>query len=182
MLSPEIMSLSACRWDVIGTLTYRRAEVSERFRLSTWVTFMRRMSKRLGIRAGRLLWVLRQEKGERGGRTHNHCLIGGLPAGRVNLGLVFWMNYIWNAGRGGGLARFRLYDHDLPGVEYILKSLGNDSPANFYECQKFAVKSPLLTLSRSLMRCRLVAARIAIKRDRSGNTALVRIAVHDGHG
>jgi hypothetical protein len=85
-----------------------------------------------------LRWMLRAELGESTGREHFHLLITGLPLERVNIVECFWQMSAWER-LGGGMARVRVYEAQLPGAQYVLKGLEQPSSdgANAYELTKF---------------------------------------------
>jgi len=100
---------------------------------------------------GRMLWVLRSERGETGGRIHHHVLLGGLNYGNVH-SLCARIAHEWTP---NGFPDFRPYDHSLSGVDYVTKCL---SGANRYEIGKFDDVSELdgdesLMVSASVRRC-----------------------------
>lgn len=112
--------------------------------------YLRKVAKRFSCPWEYLLWIAREELGERGGRPHWHILVAGLNhvAGR---GIVPSPNIasdthrlvnIWRTcGRSAGRIDVRAYDARLSGVDYITKGLGflnwDPSEANAYEVSKF---------------------------------------------
>jgi len=79
MESPDIHVLEPSNWQLFGSFTFKSERIPERIRLCMWFKLIRGVCKWHGINFHRLLWALRQEPGEIGGRTHFHALIGGLP-------------------------------------------------------------------------------------------------------
>ncbi|MBL9144006.1 MAG: hypothetical protein JNM99_10035 [Verrucomicrobiaceae bacterium] len=100
----------------------------------------------------RLLWLVREERGEQKGRYHFHILLDGLPPTRINKTECFALKAVWR-GVGGGFADVRLYDTGLPGVSYVMKGLEQWSRvnANAYEMRKFTEdeQDRMLILSES---------------------------------
>ena len=86
-------------------------------------------------------------------RNHFHALITVLPTSAVSEATCFsWMK-IWE-GLQGGIARVRVYDSSLSGVEYVLKGVDEAyfaSGANWYELGKFGARCDVM-LSLSLTR------------------------------
>ena len=83
-------------------------------------------------------WVVREERGETGGRYHFHALLAGLPPSRRNNVERFSLKAIWSE-VGGGFADVRSFDARLPGAAYVLKGLESWSHlnANAYELRRF---------------------------------------------
>jgi hypothetical protein len=94
-----------------------------------------------------LLWLAREEQGERGGRHHFHILLAGLPAQRHNATEAYVQCKIWRE-CGGGIADVRMYDTGLDGVSYVLKGLEQWSHegANAYELGKFVDKGDCMPI------------------------------------
>jgi len=157
---PEIHTLSTVDWQFFGSLTFRSERHSERVRLAMWFALARRLAKWNRVHFLNLLWCLRMEKGEIGGRKHFHCLISGLPEGSVNVATCFSIMRQWER-FGGGMARVRIYNPALHGGEYILKCLG--SGADVYESAKFGEVGRDLMLSKSVRRVALSSKRRARK-------------------
>lgn len=90
----------------------------------------------------RLLWLLRGEVGEMNGRFHYHALFAGLPPYMVadcnSDQTCLAVMSLWER-IGGGIARCRVYDPGLNGVDYCLKGLklAELAGSNFYEMGKF---------------------------------------------
>ncbi len=150
METPEAYQIARIPWQLFGTLTFKSERLPERVRLTMWFAFLRLVGKRLGVKFPRLLWCLRQEAGEIGGRRHFHCLLAGLPRTALCPSLNFELMAAWQK-LGGGWARVSLYRHDLDGVGYALKGLGYASEAEqHYEMQKFGSQHCHLILSNSV--------------------------------
>jgi hypothetical protein len=99
------------------------------------------------------MWALRYELGEQTGRPHFHALIAGTPTTAVTPATCFSFMRIREAHRGG-MARVRVYDSTLPGVNYVLKGIDaayTNAGANWYELGKFGGRCDVM-LSMSLIR------------------------------
>ena len=123
--------------------------------MTLWFALYRRLCRQFGVTDSRLLWCLRQEAGEIGGRMHLHALIGGCPEGLVNERTCFWLMHQWTAAEhmSQGWARVRVYDEALPGVDYVVKDLVTSgvSAANAYESCKFCASDQIM-VSKSVVR------------------------------
>lgn len=143
-------------WRVFATLTFKGAVPSETEAQRITYAHLYRSARVLSIPFRRLVWVLRQEHGEIGGRLHFHLLLGGVADGarRVTIGSCFVLNHLWKQLPRCGMAQHRLYQPELHGAEYIVKVLTERSTegANAYELSKFLCDNASLTLSHSLGR------------------------------
>ena len=70
--------MSRVDWQFFGTLTFKKERVPTAVRIKLWFALARALAKWYGVYFPNLLWVLRAEQGEVTGRTHFHCLIGGI--------------------------------------------------------------------------------------------------------
>lgn len=152
METPEAFQIARVPWQLFGTLTFKSERLPERVRLAMWFAFVRTTGKRLKVKFPHLLWCLRQEEGEIGGRRHFHCLMAGLPRKQLCPALNFELMDQWQK-LGGGWARVVRYRNELDGVGYVLKSRGYASEAEQnYEMQKFGSTHCQLILSNSVWR------------------------------
>lgn len=149
MEKPELYQLARIDWQFFGTLTFRAAEVPERIRVSMWFAFVRKIAANFGCHFHTLLWCLRQESGEINGRRHFHYLLGGLPEKAVTKSSCFAQMAQWENLRGG-MARVRLFDRSLNGIDYIAKDCLGMSGADLYESAKFGSSSSSLMLSKGV--------------------------------
>jgi hypothetical protein len=152
MESATTYQMSEVPWQFFGTLTFSAGK-PEAIRRSMWFYLLRECGQWFGIgrkaAARRLTWVLRQEAGEITGRVHYHFLLCGLPPFAVSTKTCMSIMAQWEK-LGGGMARVRMFDARLQGVEYTLKCLHSDG-ANAYEIRKFSGRSlDKLYLSDSL--------------------------------
>lgn len=106
-----------------------------------------------------LLWVVRQERGEKFGRPHYHALIG-WKGDRANIGQCFALNSFWNRLPKCGFARHFVYEPGQDAVGYITKGLsgclsdqGRDYlAASNYEASKFGLDWNEVEFSKALLR------------------------------
>lgn len=158
--NPECWTLGAIPWDLFVTLTFRgisladKSTRSSKIRVTQWFAFHRRFCRQFGITCPRLLWALRQEQGEVGGRMHLHALIGGVPLPLVNERTCFWLMHQWSDDDKmcNGWARCRVVDDALAGAEYACKGLLETeiTASHAYETTKFR-DSDQIVLSKSVV-------------------------------
>ena len=160
-MNPLQSALNRTPWDVFSTATYESRTASgsplkvppffvRRRMLKQWLV---KISKAYSVPFEVLLWVAREERGEKNGRFHWHVLVAGLHH-VVGRGVIPSPNPIsdqhrleslWRqCGKSAGFPEVRAYDRRLSGVEYILKGLddfGNFNPnvANAYEVGKLSL-------------------------------------------
>ena len=139
-------TLARIDWQFFTTHTYKNPLPRQETRLSMFYQWAREVSKISGVPYGRLLIALRCERGEIGGRPHQHALIGGVASGNI-MTLRSQMFRSWKIISGNADADFRSYDRSLAGADYICKCLG----ANAYEVNKFSLAEET-TLSESVFR------------------------------
>jgi len=155
--NPELFALSSIEWQLFCTLTFKQERLPERVRVAIFFALLRRTAHNSGLHFKKLLWVVRQERGETFGRLHYHALIAGLPShfkGWVTCNSTekLWVKF------GGGHAKVTVYNPTLSGVDYILKegdemarSLATRWAGDYHELTKFGGSCDL-TLSESLCR------------------------------
>src|SRR5436309_894314 len=86
--NPEAVCLRLINWQLFSTLTFESI-VSEPIRIKMAFAWLRVLASNFRIHFHTLLWCLRQERGEIGGRLHFHSLIANLPVNRlVNPGVA----------------------------------------------------------------------------------------------
>lgn len=150
--------LEPSNWQLFGSFTFKSERIPERIRLCMWFKLIRGVCKWHGINSHRLLWALRQEPGEIGGRTHFHALIGGLPPHAVTVPTCFAIMAAWER-LGGGMARCREFDRTRNGPGYILECL-QDRGADAYESAKFGDSRCHLMVAKSV----IAVSRAAVRR------------------
>ena len=152
---PETAHLLRVKWQFFGTLTFKRADMPGSQRAKMVFALLRKIVQPIHVHWDKLLWVLRLEEGEITQRKHFHLLIGGLPEHLVTKARCFIIMHTWE-GLGGGMARVRMYNPRLAGVDYVTKCLGWEAGrtlegANRYEVEKFDPEKVLqLTASKSV--------------------------------
>lgn len=114
-------------------------------RFGMFYRWKRQVSKISGTPQNRLLVALRAEVGEKGGRPHFHCLLGGVNSANI-MTLRSQLFSEWLIIANGADADIRLYDSSLAGADYICKCL---TGANEYELKKFNLADQT-TLSESV--------------------------------
>jgi hypothetical protein len=173
---PEVHIMSRINWQIFGTLTFKREHVRESERLCMWYAEVRILAKWHHVYFPNLLWALRTEQGEATGRTHLHCLIGGLPETAVTGGTTFQRaDGSWDVGnrtthaleakwarmgvhpadKQDRISRFSLYDTRLNGASYVIKCLEAEQSRlskDIYESGKFSSGENQLILSDSVYR------------------------------
>lgn len=159
--NPEVWTLGAIPWQLFCTLTFKGLRLANPSlkagvtRVTMWFGLYRRFCRQFGIADSGLLWCMREEAGELGGRMHLHVLIGGVREQLINERTCFWLMHRWEE-LGGGMARVRLFDSALPGVEYFLKT--EISARDAYESTKIR-GAGLIIVSKSVVRVLSSSAR-----------------------
>jgi hypothetical protein len=151
-MNPEKHLLEHIEWQFFCTFTFKGLKTVETVWLKMFFSLLREEAGYLGVHFSKILWVLRREKGEATGRPHYHALIAGLPASAVSESTCFSLMKMWER-HGGGIARVRVYNSALTGVEYVLKGVDEaftNAGANWYELGKFGVRCDVM-LSVSLI-------------------------------
>ena len=148
--SPELQVLGKIAWQFFATLTFKSERLPERVRLALFFALLREFCAQFDLKFAFLLWCLRQERGESGGRRHFHFLLAGARETLVNLTTCFWLMDKWEK-LGGGMARIHVFDSRLNAGSYILKRNGFRIDAvdvgDAYESAKFASKACELMLA-----------------------------------
>jgi hypothetical protein len=142
-------------WEWFGTLTFAGRVGSERKCRAFAINYFHRVAKALGISNSSLMWVLREEEGEIGGRRHFHFLLGTSQKLPMTIAGIAILERIWTrVGRGRGFAKVRAYDKALSGVSYVTKCLSTVATpgAASYEVKKFGTSREPLVFSDSLVR------------------------------
>lgn len=163
LMNPLAYHASLQPWQFFITLTYGHdgiggavppAPVRQKmlFAFLRQVGLGRYKDKKTGARLHRvnwhsLLWLAREEQGEKGGRHHFHILLAGLPPDRHNVTEAHVQKTIWRE-CGGGIADVRMYEAGLDAVSYVLKGLEQWSHegANAYELGKFRDKGDCMPI------------------------------------
>jgi len=136
MESPDVYLWSRVPWQIFVTLTWSGVK-SEGIRQRVLFAWLRKLSKTSGRHFHRLLWAVRQERGEIGGREHFHVLVGGLPEHRLTERLMSHCRAWWKQ-CGGGFSWVNAYNGSSEAVQYVLKGLGSVEATN-YELRKISL-------------------------------------------
>jgi hypothetical protein len=149
---PYRQALEQVRWQFFGHLTFKRQSEPEARRLARFSAMLRPVAYRSHTHFLRLLWCLRQERGDLGGQVHFHFLLAGLPPRAVTPRTCREAETWWTR-KGGGNAVVTLYDPALHGVAYMLKVSAQDSRSRAgRESGKFGPGDCELMLSGGLRR------------------------------
>jgi hypothetical protein len=145
---PEIHVLNRIGWQFFGTLTFKSERLPERVRVGLYFALLRESKAIFGVKLMRLLWCLRQERGEVWGRRHFHFLLAGAPERTAIPTTCFWLQDKWEK-LGGGMARIHVFDSRLNAGSYILKRSGFSESigGDVYESAKFSNKACELMLA-----------------------------------
>ena len=149
--APEAYHLRRIEWQLLGTFTFKSDRLPERVRKSMYFAWLRGLGRRVQVKFPDLLWCLRQEAGEIGGRLHFHHLVAGLPESVLCSSFTFELMSAWQK-LGGGWARVVIYQHYRDGVGYVVKRLGYPSAAEESFSGMFGSRLDDLTLSNSVRR------------------------------
>jgi len=157
-MSVEKHSLAWVPWQFFCTFTFKPTGLFEKNTLKSavvgftmFVSLIRKLGSASHLHFRDVLWALRGELGEQGGKFHFHALISGLPNHWQNETTCFFLKNSWES-LGGGMSRVRVYQEDLDGLDYILKDLEASVAhgGNLYELTKFGGTTHV-TLSNSLV-------------------------------
>ena len=152
-MSAERYLLENVGWQFFCSFSFKSLKESRDVQTKRYFAVMREQAKNFGVHFSELLWALRHELGEINERPHFHSLITGLPNNAVTPATCFSFMKIWEK-HGGGIARVRVYDPTLPGVDYVLGGVDAayaNAGANWYELNKFGGRCDVM-LSMSLIR------------------------------
>ena len=143
------ITLARIQWDFFATPSFK-GNVPRTNCYGLAFRWLQELAKVCGVPYNRLLIALRGEEGEKFGRFHFHCLVGGTATRNYHT-LQHQAEWLWKHQTGGARVDVRQYDRSLGGAEYICKCLG----ANAYELNKYSFANTV-TLSVSVRR--LIAA------------------------
>jgi hypothetical protein len=155
MEAPEIHVLNQIGWQFFGSLTFKQERLPERVRLSMFFALIRKAARDVRVPFKKLLWCLRQERGEATARRHFHFLLAGLPVEAVSLRTCFSLKNAWEQLKGG-MARVTVFDPALDGGSYLLKpdshSASPVDAGDTYESTKFGGGFCNLMIAQSVWR------------------------------
>ena len=94
--SSSTWELSRIPWQYFCTLTSRAAIASDDFHVKRSFAFVRMVAEKCdNVWFREVLFSIRTEPGEIGGRTHAHLLLGGLPVSYVSDDHGLWLAHCW---------------------------------------------------------------------------------------
>ena len=140
------LSLARIQWDFFATPTFKGNVPRANIAFGMAFRWLQETAKVCGVPYNRLLIALRGEVGEKNGRFHFHCLVGGTTTRNYHT-TQYQMEHLWKIQSGGARVDVRQYDRALAGAEYVAKCLG----ANAYELGKYSFANTV-TLSASVIR------------------------------
>lgn len=176
MEKPFVFALSRIEWQLFCSLTFVRENMPVSLCRRCWFTFIRDVAEIQGVHFRRLLWLLRSEFGEIGGRYHYHALIGGLSHHGLNVHEIMRLKSAWEQvkplvlrkdeygsfrklSKFCGMARIRLFNPEMDALDYCMdgsmeggvSSGASVCGANQYETTKFG-KTETVEFSQSVAR------------------------------
>jgi hypothetical protein len=157
------ITLARIRWDFFATPTFKGNIPSSSICYGLAFRWLQELAKTCGVPYKRLLIALRGEEGEKNGRFHFHCLIGGTATRNYHT-LQHQAEWLWKIQCNGARVDVRQYDRSQAGAEYVAKCLG----ANAYELGKYSFANTV-TLSRSVYRLIAVMDAFSERRGRPGH-------------
>jgi hypothetical protein len=140
------LSLARIQWDIFATPTFKGTVPRANIAYGMAYRWLQELAKKCGVPYNRLLIALRGEVGEKNGRFHFHCLVGGTLSRNYHT-LQHQAEHLWKIQSGGARVDVRQYDRSLAGADYICECLG----ANRYELNKYSFANTV-TLSASVIR------------------------------
>src|SRR4051812_31129149 len=84
MEKPYVYALSRIEWQLFVSFTFVRERMPASVCRAYWFAWLRAVARIYGVHFKRVLWFLRSEFGEVGGRYHYHALVSGLPSHGLN--------------------------------------------------------------------------------------------------
>jgi len=145
-------------WQFFCTFTFKPTGLFEKNTLkrnvvgfTMFISLVRKLGGASHTHFREVLWALRGELGERNSHFHFHAVIGGLPNHWRNETTCFFLMQGWES-LGGGMARVRVFNPGLDGLDYMLKDLesATNHGGNLYELTKFGGTANV-TLSNSFV-------------------------------
>ena len=140
------ISLARIQWDFFATPTFAGKVPRTQIAYGLAFRWLQELAKVCGVPYKRLLIALRGEEGEKNGRFHFHCLVGGTATRNYHT-LQHQAEWLWKIQSHGARVDVRQYDRSLAGADYVCKCLG----ANAYELNKYSFANTV-TLSASVIR------------------------------
>jgi hypothetical protein len=140
------VTLARVRWDLFATLTFAGPVPRNSIAYGLAFRWLQEIAKSEHVPYKSLLSALRGELGEKKGRPHFHCLVGGIHTANYRA-TAHRAEWHWKQAARGARVDVRRYDPTLAGAEYVAQCLG----ANAYEMNKFNFADEV-TLSASVFR------------------------------
>lgn len=145
-MKAEILHLSRIQWHYFITLTHR-GEIPSDARLQRMLNgYFAEAGRIVGVRNDRLLYAVRREAGERGGRLHEHALLAADRGHSPTPQHCYRLRHVWSDVIKAGMADVRIFAGGLDSIGYLTK--GADS----YESGKFGLDTSVVTLSDAVLR------------------------------
>ena len=157
------ISLARVQWDFFATPSFKGKVPRANICYGLAFRWLQELAKKCDVPYKRLLIALRGEEGEKNGRFHFHCLIGGTATRNYHT-LQHQAEWLWKIQCNGARVDVRQYDRSQAGAEYVAKCLG----ANAYELSKYSFANTV-TLSRSVYRLIAVMDAFSERRGRPGH-------------
>lgn len=155
---PELWALRRQDWQLFVTLTFAdrqapgitfKGQVPRKVVAACTPAFnwLRESARALAMHWMELLWALRLEPGELGGRLHYHTVIGGIPPHHTKAFVCGRLETIWRHQFGHGFAEVEWWDgRDAVGYLMGEEDFGdwNSFEAQGYELRKFGAPDRLI--------------------------------------
>ena len=139
------ITLARVQWDLFTTPTFKGCVPRPNIAFGLVYRWCRGIAEHSGVPYKNLLLAIRGEYGEKNGRFHLHCLIGGTHT-RNNQSLCHWSEWSWKHLTSGARIDCRQYDRSQAGAAYVAKCLNG---GNAYELGKYNLADSV-TLSLSV--------------------------------
>lgn len=107
--------------------------------------FFAQAGRILNIPKDRLLYVVRREAGELGGRLHEHALLAGDRGHSPTPQHCYRFRHVWSDVIKAGMADARVWASGLDAIGYVTKG------ADAYEAGKFGRNTSVVTLSEAVV-------------------------------
>ena len=141
------ITLARIGWDFFASPSFKGHVPKPNIAYALAWRWMQELALICDVPYSRLLIALRGEEGEKNGRFHFHCLVGGTTTRNYH-SLIHQTEWLWKHQCGGARIDVRQYDRSLAGADYVAKCLGG---ANAYELGKYSFANSV-TLSSSVYR------------------------------
>ena len=106
------ISLARIQWDLFATPTFKGPVPRSNIAYGMAFRWLQEVAKDCGVPYKRLLIALRGEEGEKNGRFHFHCLVGGTATRNYHT-LQHQAEHLWKIQTGGARVDVRQYDRAL---------------------------------------------------------------------